>query len=72
MSSLMPTFERLSDRLGNGIDKTSGKGCHPFVPLYQIEEVADGVAFYKGFSNGAGKARVRLSCRGASRRHTRQ
>lgn len=51
MSSLMPTFEQLSDRLGNGIDKTSGKGCHPFVPLYQIEEVADGVAFYKGFSN---------------------
>ncbi len=47
----MPTLEQLSDRLWKGIDKTSDKGCHPFAPLYRIEEVADGVAFYKGFSN---------------------
>ena len=49
----MPTLEQLSDRLWKGIDKTADKGCHPFAPLYRIEEVADGVAFYKGFSNVA-------------------
>ena len=47
----MPTLYELSNRLWNGQDKTTDKGCHPFVPLYQIEDVADGVAFYKGFSN---------------------
>ena len=33
------------------MDKITDKGRHPFAPLYHIEEVADGVAFYKGFSN---------------------
>ena len=47
----MPTLAQLSDRLWNGIDRTSDKGRHPFTPLYRIEQVAEGTAFYKGFSN---------------------
>jgi len=47
----VPSLYELSNRLWAGQDKTSDKGCHPFAPLYQIEEVSDGVAFYKGFSN---------------------
>ncbi len=47
----MPSLYELSNRLWTGQDKTSDKGCHPFAPLYEIEDVAAGVAFYKGFSN---------------------
>lgn len=49
----MTSLSELSDRLWDGTDKTSDKGCHPFHPLYQIEDVADEVALYKGFSNVA-------------------
>ena len=47
----MPSFERLSDDLWNGRSSTHDPEHHPFVALNRIEEVADHVAFYKGFSN---------------------
>jgi alkyl sulfatase BDS1-like metallo-beta-lactamase superfamily hydrolase len=47
----MPTLEQLSDDLWRGVHSTSEHDHHPFRVLDQIEEVADGVAFYKAFSN---------------------
>ncbi len=47
----MPTLEQLSDDLWRGNHATADHDHHPFRVLDQIEEVADGVAFYKAFSN---------------------
>ncbi len=45
------TLESLSDKLWRGETTTRDPEHHPFAALNQIEEVADGVAFYKAFSN---------------------
>ncbi len=47
----MPTLEQLSDGLWRGEHSTAEHDHHPFRVLDQLEEVADGVAFYKAFSN---------------------
>lgn len=47
----MGQLETLSDRLWRGETSTRDKEHHPFVALDLIEEVADGVAFHKSFSN---------------------
>ncbi len=41
----------LSDALWNGAVSTADPAHHPFAALNRIEEVAEGIAFYKGFSN---------------------
>jgi alkyl sulfatase BDS1-like metallo-beta-lactamase superfamily hydrolase len=41
----------LSDRLWKGENSTSQPEHHPFSPLNTLEELAPGVAFYKGFVN---------------------
>lgn len=45
------SLRRRSDDLWNGVHRTSDPEHHPFVALDRIEEVADGIAFYKGFVN---------------------
>lgn len=47
----MPTLAAMADRLWRGETSTRDKKHHPFVPLNLTEEVADGVGFFKGFSN---------------------
>lgn len=47
----MSNLVDLSDKLWSGEHSTHQKEHHPFAILNVIEEVADGVGFYKGFSN---------------------
>ena len=47
----MATLVELSDKLWSGEHSTHQKEHHPFAILNVVEEVADGVGFYKGFSN---------------------
>ncbi len=47
----MPSLVELSDKLWTGQHTTHQREHHPFAILNVVEEVADGVGFYKGFSN---------------------
>jgi alkyl sulfatase BDS1-like metallo-beta-lactamase superfamily hydrolase len=51
MLPCMPSLSELADQLWRGETRTSDPQHHPFVALNRIEELAPGVAFYKGFSN---------------------
>lgn len=47
----MTDFQTRFDRLWSGQDSTHSQEHHPFAHLDMLEEVADGVAFYKAFVN---------------------
>lgn len=47
----MSSLEKLSDRLWSGEVSTDQPEHHPFAALDVLEELAPGVAFYKGFVN---------------------
>ena len=47
----MEMLRTMADKLWDGVTSTRDPKHHPFVALDRIEEVAEGVAFYKGFSN---------------------
>ena len=50
----MSELLRQTDQLWSGQASTAEKAFHPFAPLRVLEELAPGVAFYKGFVNITG------------------
>jgi alkyl sulfatase BDS1-like metallo-beta-lactamase superfamily hydrolase len=47
----MPSFFELSDQLWSGKSRTDEPAHHPLAPLNRLEELGDGLAFYKAFVN---------------------